>query len=130
MSVHPKLATALVLTAVLALALPGAALAARTHRKPSNRWIAVEVPKTNGWRLYISGIFSPQLKHETVSISAEGPHQVHVGYGVHGHLAPDGTISAKFPGIGVVDSASARPANAGPPPKTKAARTTGQRTPT
>jgi hypothetical protein len=104
MSVHPKLAVALsVLTALLVLALPGAALAARSHRWPATQLITVEVPKTNGWRLSISGIFSPQFKHQTVSISAEGPRQVHVGYAVHGHLAPDGTISAKFPGIGVVD---------------------------
>lgn len=104
MSVHPKFAAALsVLLALLALALPGAALAARTHRRPATQWITVEVPKTNGWRLSISGVFSPQFKHQTVSISAEGPHQVHVGYGVHGHLAPDGTIRAKFPGIGGVD---------------------------
>ena len=104
MSVHSKLAAALsVLIALLALALPAASLAAKTHRKPPTQWITIEMPKTNGWRLSVSGVFSPQFKQQTVSISAEGPHQVHVGYGVHGHLAPDGTISAKFPGIGVVD---------------------------
>lgn len=104
MSVHSKLAAALsVLTALLALALPAASLAAKTHRKPPTQWITIEMPRTNGWRLSISGVASPQLKQQTVSISAEGPHQVHVGYGVRGHLAPDGTISAKFPGIGVVD---------------------------
>jgi hypothetical protein len=104
MSVHRKLAVALsVLTALLALALPGAANAAKTQRKPATQLITVEVPKTNEWRLSISGIFSPQSKHRMVSISAEGPHGLHVGYGVHGRLAPDGTISAQVPGIGVVD---------------------------
>jgi len=49
MPVHPKLAAAVsVLTALFALALPAAALAAKTHREPSTQWITVEVPKTNG----------------------------------------------------------------------------------
>lgn len=102
MSVHPRLAVAL--SVLMALpTLPSGAPAAKTHRQPSTQLIAVELPKANGWRISISGIFSPQFNQQTVSISAEGPRQVHVGYGVHGHLAPDGTISAKFPGIGVVD---------------------------
>ncbi len=94
----------LLLLPVLALlALPGAAPAAKTRHQPRSYWITAQLPKENGWSISISGIFGGQIKGQDVSVSANGPGHVSVAYEVHGHLAADGAMAAKFPGIGLVE---------------------------
>jgi hypothetical protein len=93
---------------VALLAVPGAALATKTRHEPPSYWITVNLPKENGWQLSISGILGGQIKGQEVSISADGPGQESVGYQVHGHLASDGSIAARFPGIGRAELAFRR----------------------
>ena len=96
----------LVLLSVLALlAFPGAALAAKTRTKvePGSTWISVELPSRGGWQIEI--LTATHGKSRTpVSISANDPAaHASLTYGVQGRWTKDGTIIAKFPGLGRVN---------------------------
>jgi hypothetical protein len=95
----------ILLTALALLAVPGAALAAKTRTKvePGSTWIGVELASRGGWQ--ISVLTASNGKSRTpVSISAnDSASHASLTYGVHGRWTKDGTIVAKFPGIGRVN---------------------------
>ncbi|HEY0279781.1 MAG TPA: hypothetical protein VGC32_16080 [Solirubrobacterales bacterium] len=92
-----------VLLPVLALlALPGAA-PARTKVEPGSTWISVELPSRGDWRIEIATAADGKSR-SPVSISAnDRAAQASLDYGVQGRWTKDGTIVAKFPGLGRVN---------------------------
>jgi hypothetical protein len=89
------------------LALPGAALAARTKVRvePASTMTDLTVHGTNGWTIQISaGIFGRRLDVSPVGVFAKGPQHEEVEYQhLHGSFTRDGTIEAKLPGVGRID---------------------------
>jgi hypothetical protein len=91
------------LTALALLALPGAALAVTTKVQPGSTWISVELPTRGGWQVEIGTAVNGESR-TPVSISAnDRAAHASLSYGVHGRWTKDGTIVAKFPGIGRVN---------------------------
>jgi hypothetical protein len=95
------------LTALALLALPGAALAAKTRKKvePARTTGVVKVRGTNGWAIQITGnTTSSRRGNRTLSVYANGPRHEEVTYQrFPGRLTKDGTIEAKLPGVGHID---------------------------
>jgi hypothetical protein len=103
-----RLRSLLIALPVLALlALPGAALAAKTGTKvePARTTGFVKVRGTNGWAIQITGsTTSAGSDRRTLSVYANGPHHEEVTYQrFPGRLTTDGTIEAKLPGVGHID---------------------------
>jgi hypothetical protein len=94
-----------VLPIVALLVLPGPALAAKTRTKvePGSTWISVDLPSRGAWQIEI--LTASNGKSRTpVSISAnDRAAHASLSYGVHGRWTKDGTIVAKFPGLGRVN---------------------------
>ena len=91
------------LMALALLALPGAALAAKTKVQPGSTWISVELPTRGDWQVEIGTAVNGKSR-TPVSISAnDRAAHASLSYGVHGRWTKDGTIVAKFPGLGRVN---------------------------
>jgi hypothetical protein len=106
--VSGRLRSLLVLLTVLAmLAVPAAALAAKTKVRvePASTSTDLTVRGTNGWRIQITaGIFGRRLEGDPVGVYAKGPHHEEVEYQhLHGSFTRDGSIEAKLPGVGRID---------------------------
>lgn len=94
-----------VLPIVALLAVPGAALAAKTKTKvqPGSTWFSAELPSWDDWQISIEAAIDGKLR-TPVSISAnDRAAHASLNYGVHGRVTKNGTIVAKFPGIGHVN---------------------------
>jgi hypothetical protein len=90
---------------VALLAVPGAALAAKTRTRvePGSTWISVELPSRGAWQIEIATAINGRSR-TPVSISAnDRAAHASLNYGVHGRWTKDGTIVAKFPGLGRVN---------------------------
>jgi hypothetical protein len=97
----------LALPALALLAVPGAALAAKTRTKvePAQTTGFVKVRGTNGWTIQITGdTKGSRPGNRTLSVYANGPHGENVSYQrFPGHLTKDGMIEATLPGVGHID---------------------------
>lgn len=103
-----RLRSLLALLPVLALlAVPGAALAAKTRTRVEAAQTSgfVKVRGTKGWTIQITGAtHGSRPGNRTLSVYANGPHHEEVTYQQFpGHLTKDGAIEAKLPGVGHID---------------------------
>jgi hypothetical protein len=102
-----RLRSLLIALPVLALlAVPGAALAAKTRTKvePARTTGVVKVRGTNGWRIQITGMASGSHPGTHVAVYARGPHHQEVSYiQFPSRFTKGGTIHATLPGVGYID---------------------------
>jgi hypothetical protein len=107
-----RLRSLLVALPVLALlAVPGAALAAKTRTKvvAGSKWISVELPTKNGWQASVEAVAGGPGGGSEISISANGPDHESVTYGSAAASAKTARSSPSSPGSVASTSASTRP---------------------
>jgi hypothetical protein len=103
-----RLRPLLIALPVLALlAVPGAALAAKTKTtvEPAQTTGFVKVRGTNGWTVQITaGASGSRPAHRHVAVYAKGPQHAEVDYlRFPSRFTKDGTIEAMLPGVGHID---------------------------